>query len=87
MAATTYKKYYKITCNSLSSRFHNVLFTQTLSHRRATPIFLRATFSLFNEFSYLCENRLCPVIRVAGSRVYISKFPRRRDFPFVCMRF
>lgn len=56
MAATTYKKYYKITCDSCSSRFffRYVLRTRTLSHQRAihffSPFLARAS-SLLGKFT------------------------------------
>lgn len=82
MAATTYKKYYKITCDSFSSRFHNVLRIHTLSHRGGQSFFF--FFLLFSRecpithiqiHIWLRENRLCPVLAssiLASARFLIS---------------
>lgn len=81
MAATTYKKYYKITCDSFSSRLHNILFFLHTNERYHTDG--QFHFSVLREYprytqrirrTRLRENRLCP--RLRGVIV-----PRERDVP------
>lgn len=52
MAATTYKKYYKITEDSFFLRFDSFSFTHKRSYRHELPLKFHATFPFyFSSFS------------------------------------
>lgn len=86
MAATTYKKYYKITCDSFSSRFHNVLRIHTLSHRGGQSFFFFFTFLSRVSYYSHTNSHLAPWKSILSGISVVD--PREReilDLPVVCV--
>lgn len=87
MAATTYKKYYKITCDSFSSRFHNILHMRTLSHRGGQSFFFFLLFSRECPITHkqihiwLCKNQFCSVL--TSSVLARARFLTSPSFAFL----